>query len=141
MNRGTTLLELIFALALVSSIAGVGLRATRRAADAAAVVSAREALVGLVTEARLHAMASGGASVEVVASERSIGLRIRDQVAPRTTALPHDINLRVSPRRDTLRLRFDALGIGRFASASISFQRGDAVRSVTVSSYGRVSRR
>ncbi|HSH75268.1 MAG TPA: hypothetical protein VLA09_06275, partial [Longimicrobiales bacterium] len=62
---GHTLIELVFVLLLLGVAATSVAPAARRARDHAAVTGAREALVGLLAEARATAVESGAASVRI----------------------------------------------------------------------------
>lgn len=141
MSRGTTFLELVLVLTVIGAMAGLSLGAVRRAADVAAVIVARETFVAAIAEARSRALVEGRARVDVVSAVPSIGVRRGSPAGARWLTVPPGVEIGTVPRRDTLTLRFDAIGVGRFTSASISFARGASRRSVTVSTYGRIARR
>ncbi len=140
--RGHTLVELIFVLLLVGMAASSLAPTARRTLDHAAVAAAREAVVGLLTEARRAAIETGSARVTITADPAraealSAGLPLR------AVPLAADFGVRVglSGARPSVELAYDRLGLGRLASQTIVFRRGDAVAELVVSSYGRVRRR
>jgi hypothetical protein len=106
-----------------------------------AVVAAREAVAGLVAEARMAALTHGGATVRLEASPWRGWLQVGDSVA-RTVALERDLGVVVAlaRSRSSVALEYDALGLGRVASETLRFQRGDQERALVVSGYGRVRR-
>ena len=140
--RGHTFVELTFALLLLGVATASLAPGARKIRDRAAVSAAREALVGVLTEARLAAVESGGASVRIVegpgtaqtlsrgAPVRSVGL-----------ASEFGVTVELSGARSDVEIRYDALGLGRLASQTVVLRRGDAVAELVVSGYGRVRRR
>lgn len=141
MRTGHTLVELCAVMLLASLALSVALPVGRRLGDAFAVMAAREALAGLIVEARAAAPGHGGGSVHI----RSDPWRAWAQGGPvplRAVALSVDLGVSVglSRGRTSLDLRFDALGLGQVASETIVFQRGGSRRSLVVSGYGRVRR-
>ena len=141
MRNGHTLLELCVVLLLAALAASVALPAGRHLHDAFAVVSGRDALAGLIAEARAMAPGNGGASVHL----RDRPWRAWAQAGGtwlRSVELAADLGVTVVlPRgRRALDLRFDVLGLGQVASETIVLQRGDSRRTLIISSYGRVRR-
>ena len=140
--RGHTLVELTFVLLLlgvaVSSIAPTA----RKARDRAAVVAAREMLVGLVAEARRAAIETGAASVRLLESGGVAEVVTADAVL-RRVAIGSElgVSLELEGGRSDVELRYDALGLGRMASQTVVLRRAEAVAELVVSSYGRVRRR
>jgi hypothetical protein len=138
--RGYTLVEAVTALTLL----GVGVSTlaptVRRLGDHAAVVAAREEVVATLLEARALALASGGAEVAVATSPPVVGIR-KGGTLVREIRLGDGIELRIGAGRDSTTIRFDALGLGRFASETIELARVGATTAVVVSSYGRIRRR
>jgi hypothetical protein len=138
--RGTTLLELITVLTLLG-VSGAALAPTaRRLADGAVAVGAREQVVALLLDGRAAAVASGGATVVLRASPPAGRIDPGSRVGP-WEALDPEITMRLGSRGDSVRVRFDGLGIGRFASLTLSLHRGSATTGLVVSSYGRIRRR
>jgi Tfp pilus assembly protein FimT len=140
--RGHTLVELTFVLLLVGVAAASVAPTARQAQERAAVVAAREAVVGLLAEARLAAIESGGASVRI-ASDTGIAEALARGTTLRRVALATDfgVTLEVGGSGSSVELRYDALGLGRMTSLTIVFRRGQAAAELIVSSYGRVRRR
>lgn len=142
MRFGYTLIELV--LVLVVSAIGLSLLVptAQARADRLAVVGAREALVGLVASARSRAMARGGSALILDEATASAWLEA-DGAVTDSAALGGDFDVEISllGSRTRATLRFDALGIGRVASQSVLFRRGQSNARVVVSSYGGVSRR
>jgi len=140
--RGHTLLELVTVLTLFGVTASAVAPTTRRMRDRAAVSAAREALVGLLAEARAHAMRAGGASVTISAGPWRAVAATPDTLL-RAVELERDLQVAVDlgAGRTSAVLRYDGLGLGRVASQTIEFSRGDATAALVVSSFGRVRRR
>jgi prepilin-type N-terminal cleavage/methylation domain-containing protein len=140
--RGYTLIELLTVLTLLAVGASSLAPTARRVVDLAAVTTAREEVIAAFTEARGRAMAAGGSSVTILTEPP--GLRIHEHgILRRSVVLDSDGSLEVglSGGRDSTEIRFDALGLGRFASETIVLERGDASVALIVSSYGRIRRR
>jgi hypothetical protein len=140
--RGHTLVELTFVLLLVSVAVSSVAPTARKARDRAAVVAAREMLVGLVAEARRAAIETGAASVRLF--ERGAVAEVATaQASLRRVALTSElgVSLELGGGQPDVELRYDALGLGRLASQTVVLRRGDAVAELIVSSYGRVRRR
>ena len=142
MGRGYTLLELVAALALLGTLMGVATPPLVALRDVASVLAAREQLVGLISAARVIAVANGGAVVAVDAAPARGRISARGRLVRSLTMAESTpgLVLDLPGGRDTTALVFDAMGIGRFASATFRFRRGSAERSVVVSAYGRVRR-
>jgi prepilin-type N-terminal cleavage/methylation domain-containing protein len=142
MRHGFTLLELIAALLIAAMTLSMILPAARRAVDRSAVVGARESIVGLVSRARAEARVGGGATLCLRARPAAAWIEVgagRHEIVDLATEF--GIDLRLSRNRDQVRLPFDALGIGRIASQTVTLTRGEATAGVVVSGYGRVIRR
>lgn len=141
MRRGHTLLELCAVLLLAAVAASVILPAGRTLRDRMAVVAAREAVAGLVAEARMAAVAHGGASVQLRAAPWRAWAEVGDSAFGHL-ALEEDLSVTVdlSRGRTLTELRYDPLGLGQVASETVRFRRGDAFAALVVSGYGRVRR-
>lgn len=141
-SRGFTLLELITVIALLGVLLGEALPTARNLQDRMAVVGAREAAVGLFHRARMEAVARGGSTL-VLATRPATMTLLAEAEAVVQDAIGEDygIEMSLSGARPSATLVFDALGLGRVASQTLRFTRGDAVTEVVVSSYGRVTRR
>lgn len=140
--RGHTLVELLFVLLLAGVAVSSMAPAARRQRDRAAVVGAREAVVGLLAEARLAALESGGASVRITATPPRAEALARG-ASLRSAALGEDFGVTVglSGADTQAELSYDGLGLGRMASQTITFRRGREIAELVVSAYGRVRRR
>lgn len=140
--RGHTLVELLFVLFLTGVTAASIAPAARRQRDRASVVGAREAVVGLLAEARLAAIESGSARVRITASPATAEALERGG-SLRTTALAAEFGVTVSlsGAASQADLDYDELGLGKMASQTIVFRRGREATELVVSAYGRVRRR
>ena len=140
--RGHTLIELVFVLLLVGVATATAAPAAVRQRDRALVVAAREAVVGLVSQARAAAVSSGGSKVRLRATPARADA-LAGGVALRSIALDVDfgVALDLGGAAPEVELSYDVLGLGRVASQTIRFRRGSEVAELIVSSYGRVRRR
>jgi len=130
--------EVVAALLLLSVALGVATPPMLRVLDDVATYSAREEVAGLIADARVRAIAQGGAVVTIdsfrAASHSGAG-------ESRSVHLHSDFGVRVNTgARGAVRLAYDALGLGRVASATLVFERGRSQRTLVVSAYGRVRR-
>jgi prepilin-type N-terminal cleavage/methylation domain-containing protein len=141
MERGHTLLELSVALALAAVAATSFLGATRGLRERAAVISAREALAGLFAEARVAAVASGGATVHVRSAPAEAWYEAAG-TERRRIRLGRDegVSVTLNRGRTASDLRYDPLGLGQVASETFRLRRGKAEATLVVSGYGRVRR-
>lgn len=141
MRRGYTLFEICAALLLAAMAASALLPAARDLLDRMAVVAAREAVAGLVADARVAALIHGGASVHLASGPWRAWAQVGDS-AFETVGLEEDlaVTVELSRARAATELRYDALGLGQVASETLRFRRGAAASSLVVSGYGRVRR-
>jgi hypothetical protein len=142
MRRGHTIAELCAVLLLLTLGVSFLEPVARKMRDRFAVVAAREAVASLVAEARIGGVQRGGAVVTLEAEPSRASLDVAG-LTPRSVALERDLGVRVSLGRSRSRteLRYDALGLGRVASETITFLRGGAEAALVISAYGRVRRR
>jgi type II secretory pathway pseudopilin PulG len=140
--RGHTLIELTFVLFLLAVATVSAAPSASRLVERAAVGAAREAVVGLLAEARLAAVENGRATVRIDALPWRAHAAARGEVLRRVD-LEEDfgVTLSLGGGRSDVAITYDALGLGRVASQTISFRRGSAVAELVVSSHGRVRRR
>jgi prepilin-type N-terminal cleavage/methylation domain-containing protein len=140
--RGYTLIELLFVLLLAGLTAAAITPQARRYRDRASVVAAREAMVGLFAEARVGAVERGQGAVRISSNPGRAACVVGDSTV-RALALASEfgVDLRLGGSDDSVEVRYDALGLGRVASQTVVFTRGDASAQLVVSSFGRVSRR
>lgn len=142
-RSGQTLVELATVLVLVAVGASTLAPTARRLGERAAVLSAREEVVRAVARGRAAAVSRGGATVTVVADPPEVRIDVGGAVV-RTVPLDggsRQVRVRLTGGRDSLSLRFDRLGIGRFANGTVTLQRGETTARLVISSYGRVRRR
>ena len=140
MSRGYTLLEAVTVLVILATLTAALTPTFRRFGDTAAVIAAREAVVGLISRARVSAVGGGGASVRIGAVP-SVARLIVGGVEVDVDRLEHQHGVVVDlGGREEVVLSFDALGIGRVASATLRFTRGRSERTLVIAAYGRVRR-
>ena len=139
MRSGYTVLELGVTLLLLGLALATAVPALGRHRDRMAVVAAREATAGLLSRARREALLSGGASLHV---RRDGGLLWIRSERPLTDTLRVEerFGVTLEMTADEARLPFDALGIGRISSRTLTFARGETRAGLAVSAYGRVRR-
>ena len=140
--RGYTLIELLFVVVVTGVTAASLAPVARKQRDRALVVGAREAVVGLLAEARTAAMESGGASVRITTLPAKAAA-LTGALTLRTASLDSDFGVAItlSGSAAEVEITYDALGIGRLASQTITFRRGAESAELVVSGYGRVRRR
>ena len=141
MRNGHTLLELTVAVLLMATITGSLLPAAARYRRRADVVAAREAVAGLLAEARAVAPAFAGAVVNIESDPGRAWIQISDSVG-RTIQIDGASGLRVvlSGSRARTEIAYDALGVGRVASETLRFRLDGEEAGLTVSGFGRVRR-
>jgi len=139
---GATLLELVCALTILAALLGLALPALGALADRAAARAARDALAAAAARTRALALARGGAALVV---ETRTG-RVRIEGLDRSPLAPamdlyqeYDVALATDGAApDTVRLTFDALGLGRMTSRTFRLRRGRAEARLTIAAYGRI---
>jgi len=140
-TRGFTVVELVLVLLLLGVTTASVAPAARRQRDRALVVGAREAVVGLIAEARTVAMESGAASVRIAAMPARAEVVSQARIL-RTAAIAEDFGVSIAIGGSSqVELTYDALGLGRVASQTIRFSLGSESTELVVSGYGRVRRR
>jgi len=146
-GRGFTLHELLVVLAVLAVLAAIAAPAAAGVSDAVAARGARDATASLLSRGRAEAPARGGTYLSVDLGTAMATLRAGRPGAEgallATLDLRHTFGAKVDSRGVTegvVDLVFDAHGIGRVASRTLSFRRGGAEAALTVSSYGRVRR-
>ena len=136
-RRGVTLPELLIALSLIGILASIALPNLQTGLDALAVRTARETAFALFSRARVIALQNGGASLEVDAAHDVITVRSASG-ARRYEQFFTNVDLILEGNDATVVLRYDAHGLGRMMSRSVSFRTRRAVAGLTISSFGRV---
>lgn len=139
-RMGHSLIELTYALLILTILVGIATRSLMRARDAIAVQAAASVLAAELSRCRTLAVLHGGAQLMV--DLRQSRVRVIDGAGdPLTTWVEvgraHGVRLSVSSGADTIRLRFDARGLGQMTSASFGLRRGVASAGIVVSAYGR----
>lgn len=135
---GFSLVELLVVAALVALLATIVLPPMARWRDALAVRAARDELAAALALTRITAAAAGGAALAVdpVAARYRV---VTSGAAGDPVSLAERYGISVDGDR-AFELRYDALGIGRLASRTVTIRRGSAEAGLVVSAYGRVRR-
>jgi hypothetical protein len=139
--RGHTLIELLLVLTLLGASSASLAPTARRYRDRSSVVAAREAVVGLLSEARLGAMEAGSGRL-TLSADPPVARVVLDDATVRMVDLGAEfgVTLVLGGGRVEVDLVFDALGLGRMAAQTLGVRRGDASAGLVVSAYGRVRR-
>lgn len=141
-RRGSSLIETLWVLVLLGVLLAAALPRLEGLRDRMAVRGAREAIMGLFSRARHHAVLRGGA--EVWASEELQTLELRASGLPvgvEDLGRSFGVELEIGGSAGEAVLRYDGLGLGRMASRTLTVRRGAAEAAVVISSYGRARRR
>lgn len=136
-RRGVTLPELLIALSLIGILASIAIPNLQTSLDALAVRTARETAFALFSRARVIALQNGGASLELDAAHNVITIRSASG-ARRHEQFFTNADLILEGNDATVVLRYDAHGLGRMMSRTVSFRMRRAVAGLTISSFGRV---
>jgi prepilin-type N-terminal cleavage/methylation domain-containing protein len=141
-REGFTLIEMVAVLGMLGIILGIAAPPVLRWRDAAAVHSARDELAAVLALTRVAAVSHGGASLWVDATTGRVWIASRGG-APVIPTLDlagrYGIDLETgSPA--PVELRYDAFGIGRIASRTLTLRRHHARAGLTISAYGRYRR-
>jgi prepilin-type N-terminal cleavage/methylation domain-containing protein len=137
---GFTLIELALVLIIAGVLATFALTATGRARHGLAVRSARAELASAVSATRSAAILAGGATLVIDVQHARAWIETAGGAKDPhlfDLAARHGVSLHTT-RGVPLLLRYDALGIGRMANASITVRRGATQSMFIVSAYGRV---
>lgn len=139
--RGHTLIELLFVLLLAAVGASSLVPTARKVRTWAVLSSARETLVAGFTGARATAVRHGYADLIIRSSPPAY--RVESPVSPGSWVPLADppLRLELDGDQDSITVRFDRMGVARFASHSIDVVVGSASSGLVVSSYGRIRRR
>lgn len=140
-RTGHNLIELTYALLILSILCGIATQSWTRARDEIAVQTAATALSAELSRVRTLAVLHGGARMLV--DVRAGGLRVADFAGKPLVSWVEiggvqGVQLSLASGADTVTLSFDARGLGRVTSASFELRRGSALAGVVVSAYGRV---
>jgi Tfp pilus assembly protein FimT len=136
-----TLTESCIALTLLGFLGTLAAPGAQHGMNVVKVRSAREAVFGIVTRTRTIAIAQGGADLVVDASEKTASVVNAAGTVIHTTSLTsYGVELSADGSSSRVTIRYDARGIGRMASRTLRFRRGNVEAGLTVSAYGRVRR-
>jgi prepilin-type N-terminal cleavage/methylation domain-containing protein len=139
-RRGFTLVELALVLIIAGVLATFALASTGRVRHGLAVRSARAELVTAVSATRSAAILAGGATLVIDVQHARAWIETAGGARDPhlfDLAARHGVSLHTT-RGVPLLLRYDALGIGRMANATVAVRRGGAQSMFVVSAYGRV---
>lgn len=141
-RAGTTLLEVTLALLLAALLLGLSWPVARSARDRWAVRAARDAVAGALARTRATAIAVGSASLTLDLVTGRVRVDAPGDAAPAAIDVAAEFGVAVeSPgARDSIRIDYDALGLGRVASRTIRFARNGREAGLSIASYGRVRR-
>lgn len=143
-GRGTvgyTLIELLLVLLLFGVLLSVALRPLTRWRDRAAVHAAREELAAALAHTRIMAISAAGATLVLSPTTGSFSTRTQAGTAgpPVDLSARYRVNVEAGAA-DSVTFHYDALGIGRLTSRTVTVTRGAAEAGLTVSAYGRYRR-
>lgn len=133
--------ELTLTLTVAGVLTGLAAPIARRGLDALQVRAAREAVFAAATRTRSVALAHSGASLILDTARRTatVSTARLDAVVVMPLA-QFDVDILTDAATATITLTYDGRGIGRMASRTIRFRRGQAEAGLTFSSYGRARR-
>jgi Tfp pilus assembly protein FimT len=138
---GFTVLELATVLLLMGFSLANLLPVAHRQLDRMAVLAAREEVAGLFNQARFEAVALGRATLQLNSVTASTTLFAGGEVVGHVALMEeYRVTLTLSRDRSETEITFDPLGLGRVASQTLRFSRGEAEAGLVVSSLGRVVR-
>jgi Tfp pilus assembly protein FimT len=140
-RMGASLFELLLVLGLFGIFVSFALPTIRSGRDALSVRAAREDAFGLFTRARALALQQGGAAIELSAREDRLTVRAPSGAVQHVRDFgEHQVDLIVEGATDPVVLRYDAHGLGRMMSRTVTFTARSARSGITISSFGRVRR-
>lgn len=139
--RGHTLAELLILLVLLGIALALAAPATGRARDHFAARAARDATASALARTRMVAIGTGSARLVVRLGEGTVAVRARGtDIPPLRLADEYGVRVRSTGTGDSVAVEYDALGLGRVASRTLIFERGDARAGLSVAAFGRVRR-
>ena len=145
MNHGYTLAEAAVMLVVAALTMAAIVPPAASVTDRMAVEGAREALAGLIAEARVRSVGVGGVTVAVEANPRTASLLADGSVISTVDfgSLGVEVSLGTSGGEpETSRnFKFNALGLGKPPAQTVTFTRREVEKALVVSAYGRVRRR
>lgn len=140
-SRGYSLIELLTVLVLLAVLLGMAVPPAARWRDGVAARAARDELAAGLAWTRLSAVSHGGSALVIDAVNGRFWTTTPDGWNGPAVDLAALYAVRLQAgAQETVRLEYDALGIGRHASRTITIRRGSAVAGIVVSGYGRFRR-
>lgn len=141
MVRGYSLVSLVVGLSLLGMVLVATLPRVSGVLDQWACTAAREVLIARAERARLEAGRYGSAQLVVDPDSSRIWIEVAGVPMDFVDLqVRYGVRLLQPAQTRPVRLRFDRLGIGRFANRTFEVGRGRAHATLTVSSYGRLRR-
>ena len=145
MNRGYTLVEATTLLIVAALAAAAIVPPATGIIDRLAVEGAREALAGLIADARVRSVGMGGVGVRVEADPWRASLLDNGSVVSTVDldSFGIEVSLGMSggAPRTSRTFAFNALGLATVSSQTFTFSRRETQVALVVSAYGRVRRR
>lgn len=140
-RMGATLYELLITLLVLGVLVTVAAPQLKSTIEVLALRAARESVFGVFTRARSLALQHGGASIELSAPDDRVTIRLPSGMIEHELLLAaQNVDLLPDASADPVILRYDAYGLGRMMSRTITLASGDVSGGLTVSSFGRVRR-
>ncbi len=138
--KGYTLVELMVVLALLALLLALAAPPVTRALAWARVRAARDIVAMGTARARALAVARGGAALVLDLPRARAWLEAADtSTPPEPVGDERHVTVTVDGAAgDTVRIAYDALGLGRMAGRTLHFRSGPAEARLTISGYGRV---
>ena len=137
---GYTVIELSLVMLLATMLFAAAAPGLAHGRNVIAVRAARAEVVAAAAAARSAAVMNGGASLLIDTRTATAWIETHDGERiglNRPLGSNYGVTIE-STRAEPVRIRYDALGVGRLANASIRVRRGSVVAAITVSAYGRV---
>jgi Tfp pilus assembly protein FimT len=138
---GATLFELLLVFSLISVFAALTFPAMRSGIAALSSRTARETAFGLFARARALAVQQGGAEIELSARDDRLIIRTSSGAIEHVhNFAEQQVDLLFDGKVDPIVLRYDAYGLGRMMSRTVTFRTRGQIAGLTISSFGRVRR-
>src|SRR4051812_33278162 len=139
-RSGTSLIEILLVLTIIGVLLFLGAAPYTNARDVMAVRAARDEIVAASARTRAFAVRHGGGTLGVDGAAGKLTISTRDGLVNESVQFG-EIGVQVevdgSHGATSASMQYDALGIGRLASRTITLSRGSASGGVTFSAYGR----
>lgn len=139
--HGYTLSETAVVLLLLAILYGMLVPPVTRWRDRWAARAARDEVAAALAWTRLAAAGHGGATLVLDPERAVLRIQLGDGGTGDSTDLRDRYGVAVEAGGDgSVAVRYDALGIGRFANHTLQFRRGSATAGLVISAHGRVRR-